>query len=45
MVIINEKLDEEIKRVHPKKDFIKIREEVKEFFKEAKIKEKEKEEK
>ena len=41
--IINEKLDEEIKRFHPKKDFIKIREEVKEFFKEAKIKEKEKE--
>ena len=41
--IINERLDEDIKRVHPKKDFIKIREEIKEFLKEARIKEKEKE--
>ena len=41
--IINERLDEDIKRVHPKKDFIKIRKEIKEFLKEARIKEKEKE--
>ena len=41
--ILNEKIDEDIKRVYPKKDYIKMREDIKEFFKEVKAREKEKE--
>ena len=34
--ILNEKIDENIKRVYPKKDYIHMREDIKEFFKEIK---------
>ena len=43
--ILNEKIDEDIKRVYPKKNYIKMREDIKEFFKEVKEKKKEKERK
>ena len=40
--ILNEKLDEEIKRIYPKRNYIQMREDIKEFFKEIKKKEEEK---
>ena len=41
--ILNEKIDEDIKRVYPKKDYIKMREDVKEFYKDFKERERIKE--
>ena len=41
--ILNEKIDDDIKRIYPKKDFIKMRENIKDFFKEVKARQKEKE--
>ena len=34
--ILNEKIDEDIKRVYPKKNYVHMREDIKEFFKEIK---------
>ena len=41
--ILNEKIDDDIKRLYPKKDYLKMRENIKDFFKEVKAKQKEKE--
>ena len=43
--IINEKIDDDIKRIYPKKDHIKMRENIKDFFKEVNARQKEKERK
>ena len=43
--IFNEKIDEDIKRMYPKKDHVKMREDIKDFFKEIKEREKLKEKK
>ena len=40
--ILNEKLDEKIKRIYPKRNYIQMREDIKEFFKEIRKKEEEK---
>ena len=43
--IINEKIDDDIKRIYPKKDHIKMRENIKDFFREVNARQKEKERK
>ena len=41
--ILNEKIDEDIKRIYPKKDYLKMRENIKDFFKEVKTRQEKKE--
>ena len=43
--ILNEKIDEDIKKVYPKRNYVKMREDIKDFYKVVKEKEKQEKEK